>query len=98
MSDIASERLERWLGKILGIGAVTSTAVLAAGLILQLLHVRPDVADTLTHVGLIILIATPVARVVASVVDFIMSRDWLFTTLTALVLMILLGSLMVAIK
>jgi uncharacterized membrane protein len=98
MSDIAAERLERWLGKILGIGAVTSTALLAAGLVLQLVHVRPDVADTLTHVGLIILIATPVARVVASVVDFTMSRDWVFVTLTSLVLIILLGSLLVAIR
>ncbi len=79
MSDIESERLERWLGKILGVGAVTSTALLAAGLVLQLAGVLPALATTLTHVGLIILIATPVARVVASVVDFTMSRDWTFT-------------------
>jgi uncharacterized membrane protein len=98
MSDIASERLERWLGKILGIGAVTSTAFLAVGLVLQLLGVLPNIADDMTHTGLIILIATPVARVVASVVDFTISRDWLFTTLTALVLVILLGSLLVAIR
>ncbi len=98
MSDIAAERLERWLGRILGVGAVTSTSLLAAGLVLQLVHVRPDVADTLTHAGLIILIATPVARVVASVVDFVMSRDWIFTALTGLVLVILLGSLLVAIR
>ncbi len=98
MSDIASERLERWLGRILGIGAMTSTTLLAAGLALQLVHVRPDAADTLTHAGLIILIATPVARVVASVVDFTMSRDWTFTFLTGLVLAILLGSLMVAVR
>jgi uncharacterized membrane protein len=98
MIDVASERLERWLGKILGVGAVTSTAFLSAGLVLQLLRVLPNVADGMTHTGLIILIATPVARVVASVVDFTISRDWLFTTLTALVLVILLGSLMVAIR
>ena len=98
MSDIESERLERWLGKILGVGAVTSTALLAAGLVLQLAGVLPNLATTLTHVGLIILIATPVARVVASVVDFTMSRDWTFTVLTGLVLLILLGSLLVAIR
>jgi uncharacterized membrane protein len=98
MSDIASERLERWLGKILGVGAVTSTALLALGLGLQLAGALPQAADHLTHAGLIILIATPVARVVASVVDFTMSRDWTFTVLTGLVLVILLGSLLVAIR
>jgi uncharacterized membrane protein len=98
MSDIESERLERWLGKILGVGAVTSTALLAVGLVLQLAGALPQGADHLTHAGLIILIATPVARVVASVVDFTLSRDWLFVTLTSLVLVILLGSLLIAIR
>jgi uncharacterized membrane protein len=98
MSDIESERLERWLGKILGVGAVSSTALLLAGLVLQLAGALPHAATVMTHAGLIVLIATPVARVVASVVDFTMSRDWTFTALTALVLVILLGSLMVAIR
>lgn len=98
MSAAEHERLERWLGKILGVGAVTSTALLTVGLVLQLAGTLPDVANDLTHLGLIILIATPVARVVASVVDFTMSRDWVFVTLTSLVLVILLGSLLVAIR
>jgi uncharacterized membrane protein len=98
MSAVEPERLERWLGRILGVGVVTSTALLAVGLALQLAGALPHVAAGMTHVGLIVLIATPVARVVASVVDFTLSRDWLFVTLTSLVLVILLGSLMVAIK
>jgi uncharacterized membrane protein len=97
MSDKGSERLERWLGRILGIGALTSATLLAAGLVLQLLGALPNLATDMTHAGLIILIATPVARVVASVVDFTISRDWTFTVLTGLVLVILLGSLLVAI-
>ena len=96
MSDVESGRLERWLGKLLGAGAVTSTALLAVGLVLQLAGALPHVATDMTHIGLIVLIATPVARVVASVVDFTLSRDWLFVTLTSLVLVILLGSLLVA--
>jgi uncharacterized membrane protein len=98
MSDIESERLERWLGKILGVGAVTSTALLTAGLGLQLAGALPQAAAVMTHLGLSVLIATPVARVVASVVDFTLSRDWVFVTLTSLVLVILLGSLLVAIR
>jgi uncharacterized membrane protein len=98
MSDIESDRLERWLGKILGTGALTSTGLLASGLVLQLLGVLPNLANGMTHAGLIILIATPVVRVVASVVDFTMSRDWVYTTLTGVVLIILLGSLLIAIR
>ena len=98
MSDVEPVRLERWLGEILGVGAVTSTALLAAGLALQLAGALPGVSTGLTHLGLIILIATPVARVVASVVDFTLSRDWVFVTLTSLVLVILLGSFMIAIR
>ncbi len=98
MNENGSDRLERWLGKILGIGVLASTALLAAGLVLQLLGVLPGLAAGVTHAGLCILIATPVARVVASVIDFTLARDWLFMTLTGLVLVILLGSLMVAIR
>jgi uncharacterized membrane protein len=98
MSAVEPERLERWLGRILGVGAVSSTALLAAGLVLQLAGAFPNLATAMTHAGLIILIATPVARVVASVVDFTLSRDWVFVTLTSLVLVILLGSLMVAVR
>lgn len=40
--------------------------------------------------GLLLLIATPVVRVAVSIVLFAMERDWLFTTITAIVLALLL--------
>jgi hypothetical protein len=96
MKAPVTDRLERWLGKILGWGAMTSTGLLAAGLLLQLLGVTPGVASALTHAGLIVLMATPVARVMVSVVEYALAHDWLFMTLTTLVLTILLGSLAVS--
>jgi len=96
MNLAANERLERLLGRILGWGALTSTVLLTAGLLLQLLGVAPSVFTALMHAGLIALIATPVARVVVSVIEYALDRDWLFMTLTTLVLIILLGSLAVA--
>ncbi|HEX7485340.1 MAG TPA: DUF1634 domain-containing protein [Vicinamibacterales bacterium] len=98
MTQPVTDRLERWLGKILGWGALTSTGLLASGLLLQLFGVTPGVASALTHAGLVILIATPVARVVASVVEYTLVRDWLFMTLTTVVLIILLGSLAVSLN
>jgi uncharacterized membrane protein len=98
MNPPATDRLERWLGKILTAGVVASTCLLAAGLLLQLLDVEPGVSAALTRAGLIVLMATPVARVVVSVVEYALERDWLFATLTTTVLIILLGSLAVSLK
>jgi uncharacterized membrane protein len=98
MNPPATDRLERWLGKILTAGVLASTGLLAAGLLLQLLGVEPGAASALTQAGLIVLMATPVARVVASVVEYVLERDWLFAMLTTTVLIILLGSLIVSMR
>ncbi len=98
MKPPATDRLERWLGKILTAGVLASTGLLAAGLLLQLLGVEPGAASALTQAGLIVLMATPVARVVASVVEYGLERDWLFAMLTTTVLIILLASLAVSLR
>jgi uncharacterized membrane protein len=96
MNPPPTDRLERWLGWVLTWGARASTALLSAGLLLQLLGVAPGLASALTHTGLIVLMSTPVARVVVSVIEYALDHDWLFMTLTSIVLVILLGSLVVA--
>ncbi len=98
MNPPATDRLERWLGKILTAGVLASTGLLAAGLLLQLFGVEPGASAALTSGGLIVLMATPVARVVASVVEYTVERDWLFAMLTTTVLVILLGSLVVSMR
>ena len=45
------------------------------------------------QLGLLVLIATPVARVLFSVIAFWMERDFLYVTISALVLAVLLYSL-----
>lgn len=96
MTADSSERLERLLGRVLHWGALTSTTLLATGLALQLAGIDPGLSIRLTRAGLIVLMATPVARVVVSVADYASQRDWTFLALTATVLVILLGSLLVA--
>jgi uncharacterized membrane protein len=96
MNPTSTGRLERWLGRILTVGVLASTGLLAAGLLLQLLGLEPGAASVLTQAGLIVLMATPVARVVVSVVEYALERDWLFATLTTTVLIILLASLAVS--
>lgn len=98
MTSSSSGRLERTLGLVLKAGALTSTALLALGLALELSGVEASLSSGLTRAGLMVLMATPVVRVVVSVGEYAAEKDWLFFTLTASVLVILLGSLVVAIR
>lgn len=46
------------------------------------------------QLGLLLLIATPIARVIFSALAFALERDWLYVTITLIVLAILLYSLL----
>jgi len=52
----------------------------------------------LLSAGLVVLMATPMARVAVSVVEFARSREWWFVLCTMFVLSLLLGSLIVALR
>jgi uncharacterized membrane protein len=98
MNGEETDRVERLVGRVLRVGGITSTIVLAVGLVLSLAWPSAPVAATVLRAGLIILIATPVARVVASVAQYTAERDWLFAALTLTVLVVLLGSLLIGIS
>ena len=66
----------------------------------DLRFVQPVVADAaarhargLIQLGLLVLIATPIARVAFSVTAYLSERDWLYSAITLIVLAILLYSL-----
>ncbi|MBI1875561.1 MAG: DUF1634 domain-containing protein [Acidobacteria bacterium] len=96
-SDRALERLQRIVGRVLRAGAVLSTALMALGLVLTLMSLPSAWSDPPLELGLVILMATPVANVVVSGLEYLVERDWKFVLLTAVVLLILAGSLAVAI-
>ncbi len=98
MKDDDLDRLERLLGRVLRVGALSSTSVLAVGLGLALLVPSLVAAQAISRIGLFVLLLTPVARVVASVVEYTNDRDWLFAGLTFIVLAIILGSLLIGIS
>lgn len=50
-------------------------------------------SEALIQFGLLVLIATPVARVVMAIVGFAMERDKLYVAVSAIVLVVLLASL-----
>ena len=67
---------------------------LAAGLLLSMAGVEG--ASGLMNVGVVVLILTPAARVVLSIVEYALARDWTFTALTTIVLCELLAGAVAA--
>jgi uncharacterized membrane protein len=55
--------------------------------------IREGSAEAVVQLGLVLLIATPVARVALTLGAFVLQRDWLYVALTALVLGLLLYGL-----
>jgi len=92
---MAATGLERAIGTVLRVGVTASSAFLACGAAVFFFSDGP-IAATLLQTGIVILLATPVARVVVSVVEYIGDRDWTFTALTTIVLLELLASVVAA--
>jgi uncharacterized membrane protein len=98
-ADKAARRLEGIVGTVLRAGVVTSTACLAIGLAVALAsdaNGDGGIAGLLLHAGIIVLLATPVARVIVSIARYASERDWTFAGLTLLVLVELMASAVVA--
>jgi uncharacterized membrane protein len=89
-------RLERTIGGVLRLGTIGSSALFAVALVMALTGRRADVAQRLATAGLVILLATPAARVVVSVIEYVRERDWTFVALTLIVLLALAGSVAAA--
>ena len=92
---MSTPRLEQIIGTVLRVGVGMSTVCLASGVALYFTSGGP-IASMLLQAGIVILLATPVARVVVSVVQYLGDRDWTFTALTVVVLIELLASVVAA--
>jgi uncharacterized membrane protein len=89
------KRMEERLGGVLSVGTIVSTALFGSGLVLWLAGPRA-LALRVLHAGLVVLIATPVGRVIVSTIGFAVHRDWQMVAMTSLVLVSLALSLLVA--
>lgn len=94
----APDPLERLIGRVLIAGTITATGLLALGLACWLAKPGGGIAAVFLDAGLVVLMATPVGRVVASVVEYARERDWLFVAITLAVLLVLAGTLVTAVR
>ena len=92
---MSNGRLERTISVVLRVGVATSSLCLAAGLALSL-DGGAWLEGVLLNVGIVLLLATPVARVLVSIVEYAHERDWAFVALTAVVLAELAASVVAA--
>lgn len=85
---MSSTTFEKLLGRTLGIGVTVSTSLLAIGLMLSLVTPGRS-ADLLLDAGLLLLMATPMARVLLSCAEYVRERDWFFAVNALGVLVVL---------
>jgi uncharacterized membrane protein len=87
-----ARRTELALGRVLTVGTRASTACLAAGLVLTFVVPGARMTGILLAIGLMVLMATPVARVAVSIAEFARQRDWKFVIYACIVFALLIGS------
>ena len=88
------ELMERRIGQLLFAGVVGAAGCLASGLLAWI--GGAEAASLLLNAGLIILMATPVMRVVLSIAEYARMRDWTFVLTACAVLVILAVSVLYA--
>lgn len=91
MSEENLSRLETQIGRLLRVGVVVSATLLSIGLVLTL--AGAPVADRLLQMGLVVLMAIPFTRILASFADALRRRDRLLAGSTAVVLLVMALSL-----
>ena len=89
-------RLEVMIGEVLRFGTITSSMLFAAGLVMALAGYRTGLASAILAAALVILMATPVTRVIVSMIEYARERDWVFVVLTLIVLLALAASVAAA--
>ena len=92
------EQLEVMLGRLLGIGVAATSIALAAGFAAWFVRGPGAVTTFLLTSGVLLLIATPAARVLVSSVGYARRRDWTFMALTLIVLGELIASIVAAVR
>ena len=79
-------RLELRVGRLLGTGVLAAAASLAAGLVVFIVAPAHAAGPALLSAGLIALMATPVLRVLAALVEYLRTGDLPFLAGTVAVL------------
>lgn len=90
--------LELRLRRVFVAGLATSASSLLLGLILYFVAPQATQTSWLLSAGLIVLMATPLLRVIVSIAEYLRMRDWVFVVLTLAVLLELMVTMVYALQ
>jgi uncharacterized membrane protein len=80
-----NEAIELVLARLLRIGSLIAAAMLAAGILAMVLG-QTEFAPKLITAGLLVLLCTPVMRVLVAGIIFVREKDWHFAFFSLVVL------------
>ena len=86
------------MGLAVRVGSTISTVLLTLGMAAALVASDGRAGDLLLMAGLAILMMTPVAHLLIALADEIAAKEWAFVAAGALVLLLLAGSVIVALS
>ena len=87
---IAANKRDRIVAAVLRWGAYASSLIVCIGLLLSVQH--GGLGDKWVRIGLLVLIATPVSRIVTLLVTFLLDRDKKYALISLTVLLIVVLS------
>jgi uncharacterized membrane protein len=91
MSQLREPAFDRQVALVLRIGAYSGFFIMLAGLIVGL-FATAEMAFGIERVGVLVMLATPVIRVIVACVLFLREKDWRYGAISFGVLVILLLS------
>jgi uncharacterized membrane protein len=85
--------LEERIVGILRFGVIIAGSLMAIGIVLGFLQL--PIATTVMSTGLVVLLLTPIFRVIATLFAYVWAKDWVYVIISAIVLGILaLGAIL----
>ncbi|MFZ5825670.1 MAG: DUF1634 domain-containing protein [Bacillota bacterium] len=92
--DEQVERVELAVAKLLRLGTVVSTLLVAAGLAMLLLQLPTTLGSTLITTGLIALVCTPLLRVAAALLIYLRVGDRTYSIISLTVLAVVFAGVL----
>ena len=89
MSEVREPAFDRIVALVLRIGAFACFFIMLAGLLLSV-FIHGNLPQQIERVGVLLMLATPVARVLVAGILFLLEKDWKYGAISFGVLAILL--------
>lgn len=88
------EAVELGVARVLRVGVLIAAALIAAGLLIMATGILPDAGLRIVMAGLVVLVLTPILRVVGALWIFLRERDFIYAAFSVIVLLVLVAGML----